>query len=50
MGYPVLSVTAEKVGAKLTKLRSFRSPWLEEKTIFKQGGGGRPHLQQELTI
>ena len=41
MGYPVLSVTAEKVGAKLTKLRSFRSPWQEEKTIFKRGGGGR---------
>ena len=39
MGYPVLSVTAEKVGAKLTKLRSFRSPWQEEKTIFKRGGG-----------
>ena len=39
MGYPVLSVTAEKVGAKLIKLRSFRSPWQEEKTIFKRGGG-----------
>ena len=34
MGYPVLSVTAEKVGAKLTKLRSFRSPWLEGKSNF----------------
>ena len=31
MGYPVLSVTAEKVGVKLTKLRS---PWLEEKNNF----------------
>ena len=52
MGYPVLSVTAEKVGAKLTKLRSFRSPWQEEKTIFKRGGGGegRLHLRQELII
>ena len=39
MGYPVLSVTAEQVRTKLTKLRSFRSPWLEEKTIFKRGGG-----------
>ena len=38
MGYPVLSVTAEQVRTKLTKLRSFRSPWLEEKTIFKRGG------------
>ena len=41
MGYPVLSVTAEQVRTKLTKLRSFRSPWLEEKTIFKRGEGGR---------
>ena len=40
MGYPVLSVTAEQVRTKLTKLRSFRSPWLEEKTIFKRGGRG----------
>ena len=38
MGYPVLSVTAEQVRTKLTKLRSFRSPWQEEKTIFKGGG------------
>ena len=41
MGYPVLSVTAEQVRTKLTKLRSFRSPWQEEKTIFKGGEGGK---------
>ena len=34
MGYPVLSVTAEQVRTKLTKLRSFRSPWLDEKNNF----------------
>ena len=40
MGYPVLSVTAEQVRTKLTKLRSFRSPWLDEKKQFLSRGGG----------
>ena len=34
----MLSVTAEQVRTKLTKLRSFRSPWQEEKQFLKGGG------------